>query len=117
MLNHSTGIDPNELVEVLHDEAKRITYHHLRNEHFPKVSMPQLFDALKASMDIDQAHDRPFCAALVVSRKTILPGSGFFAKAAELGKYDGPPDGEEASQFAKDQMRRVIRLCGGDPRF
>ncbi len=55
-----------------------------------------LTGALERLMSRDAAAERPFIAAWVMSRTTGLPGRGFFQKAAALGRYAGPDDGDAA---------------------
>lgn len=65
----------------------------------------QLTSALEESMELDAAADRPFRAALVVSRtRNGLPAPGFFACAARLGRYTGPEDGPAAEAFHRAQI-------------
>lgn len=65
----------------------------------------QLTQALEASMELDAAADRPFRAAVIVSRtRGGLPAPGFFVCAARLGRYDGPEDGPAAAAFHRAQI-------------
>ena len=54
------------------------------------ATIAQLTTALEALMEHDATQNHPFRAALVSGRlNNDLPAQGFFAKAAELGRYDG----------------------------
>jgi hypothetical protein len=49
-------------------------------------------------MEEDAAADRPFIAALVISRvRGGLPAPGFFNCARRLGRFAGDPEGQAAS--------------------
>jgi hypothetical protein len=63
-----------------------------------------LTTALERLMDVDAAPGRPFLAVWVVSRTTGLPARGFFQKAAALGRYAGPEDGD-AVWVAAERLR------------
>ncbi len=52
--------------------------------------------ALERLMERDTAAGSPLRAVWVVSRATGLPARGFFQKAAALGRYSGPEDGDAA---------------------
>lgn len=48
----------------------------------------------------------PMLSARVISRsRGGLPAPGFFMKCAELGLYDGPPDGPQAYAFHLNCLR------------
>ena len=60
---------------------------------------------LEALMELDQKHDQPLRAALVVSRSVPnLPGEGFFLKAQELGLMNGV----SASEFHQQCLNRLF---------
>jgi len=53
--------------------------------------------ALEALIEQDHRAGRPLLASFAVSRaRDGLPGRGFFLLLAELGRYDGPPQGPAA---------------------
>ena len=55
---------------------------------------------LEAQMAADAAAGRPFLAAVAAARLGPgLPAPGFFAAAAALGRYAGPPEGPAAAAF------------------
>lgn len=71
----------------------------------PPRSIHKLTEALERAMAEDAAAGRPFAAAMVVSRaREGLPAPGFFARAAALGRYDGPETGPEAARFHRDEV-------------
>ena len=63
--------------------------------------------ALERLMERDAAAGRPLLAVWVVSRATGLPARGFFQKAAALGRYAGPEDGDAA--WVAAERARLIR--------
>ena len=69
-----------------------ITYHALATEMRlkPPNTIHQLTTLLEELMREDAEADRPFIAALVVSKRPpLLPGRGFFQCAADLGRFSG----------------------------
>lgn len=52
--------------------------------------------ALEHLMERDAENGRPFRAAWAVSRATGMPARGFFDRAAALGRYAGPAEGDAA---------------------
>jgi hypothetical protein len=60
--------------------------------------------ALEQLMERDAAAGRPLLAVWVVSRATGLPARGFFQKAAALGRYSGPEEGD-ANWVAAERAR------------
>ncbi len=63
-------------------------------------SIARLTAALEATMADDAAAGRPFRAAVCAGRLSGgLPAPGFFAEAARLGRYGGPPEGAAAAAF------------------
>ena len=57
-------------------------------------------EALERLMEEDAAADRPFIAALAISKaRGGLPGPGFFDCARRLGRFAGDPDGQDARTF------------------
>ena len=56
--------------------------------------------ALERLMEEDAAADRPFIAALAISRaRGGLPAPGFFDCARRLGRFAGDPEGQDAWSF------------------
>lgn len=65
----------------------------------------RLASALEATMEQDARAGHPLRAARVLGRISGgLPARGFFAKARELGVYDGPDDGPAAQRFHAAQF-------------
>jgi hypothetical protein len=68
--------------------GETITYGALAREL--GLRMGELTTALEALMEQDATAGHPFRAALCAGRLNDgLPATGFFLKAAELGRYDG----------------------------
>ena len=80
--------------------AKRripITYQELAKalQILPPHSIHRVTEALERLMEEDAAADRPFIAALVISKaRGGLPAPGFFDCARRLGRFAGDRDGE-----------------------
>ena len=63
-------------------------------------------------MEGDAATDRPFIAALAISKaRGGLPAPGFFDCARPLGRCD--PDGQDARTFHAAELNAVFALWGG----
>ena len=74
-------------------------------------SIHRLVQALELTMAEDAHAQRPFIAALVISRaRGGLPAPGFFDLAARLGRHDGAESGAAAAQFHLQQMKQVLAL-------
>jgi|ADGO01.1.fsa_nt_gi hypothetical protein len=89
-------------------QATTITYQALATELQlqPPNTIHQLTTLLEASMQEDAQADRPFIAALVVSKRPpYLPGRGFFQYAAELGRFSGIES--EAAAFHAHELARA----------
>jgi hypothetical protein len=105
----------------LENFAKRrtpITYRELANalQISPPHSIHQVTEALERLMEEDAAAERPFIAALVISKaRGGLPAPGFFDCARRLGRFAGEPDGEDARTFHAAQLHAVF-ACWGDSR-
>ena len=97
----------------LESVAKRrilFTYQELAKalQILPPHSIHQVTEALERLMEEDAAADRPFIAALAISKtRGGLPAPGFFDCARRLGRFAGPRSG------CKDVSRRRAerRLC------
>ena len=65
-------------------------------------------------MEEDAAADRPFIAALVISKaRGGLPAAGFFDCARRLGRFAGDPDGLDAWSFHAAELNTVFARWGG----
>jgi len=103
----------------LENGAKRripITYQELAKalQILPPHSIQQVTDALERLMEEDAAANRPFIAALVISKKRGgLPAPGFFDCARRLGRFAGDPDGQDAWSFHAAELDTVFARWGG----
>src|ERR1700693_5475715 len=85
--------------------AKRrilITYQELAKalQILPPHSIHRVTEALERLMEEDAAADRPFIAALAISKaRGGLPAPGFFDCARRLGRFAGNPDGHDGRTF------------------
>ena len=87
----------DERDKALESVAKRrilITYQELANalQILPPHSIHRVTEALERLMEEDAAADRPFIAALAISKaRGRLPGPGFFDCPRRLGRFAGGP--------------------------
>ena len=74
-------------------------------------SIAKLTTALEALMVEDAAAGQPFRAALCTGRLTGgLPAAGFFLKARDLGRYDGPVEGPQAVAYVAAERAAIFKL-------
>ncbi len=103
----------------LESVAKRrilITYQELANalQILPPQSIHRVTEALERLMEEDAAADRPFIAALAISKaRGGLPGHGFFDCARRLGRFAGDPDGQDARMFHAAELDSVFAFWDG----
>jgi len=103
----------------LESVAKRrilITYQELANalQILPPHSIHRVTEALERLMEEDAAADRPFIAALAISKaRGGLPGPGFFDCARRLGRFAGDPDGQDGRTFHTAELNAVFARWGG----
>ena len=103
----------------LENGAKRripITYQELAKalQILRPHSIQQVTEALERLMEEDAAADRPFIAALVISKaRGGLPARGFFDCARRLGRFAGDPDGQDAWSFHAAELDSVFARWGG----
>ena len=103
----------------LENVAKRripITYQELAKalQILPPHSIHQVTEALERLMEEDAAADRPFIAALAISKaRGGLPAPGFFDCARRLGRFAGDPDGQDAWSFHAAELNAVFARWGG----
>ena len=113
------GADASRARAFLESVAKRrilITYQELANalQILPPHSIHQVTEALEHLMQEDAASDRPFIAALAVSKaRGGLPGPGFFDCARRLGRFAGDPDDQDARTFHATELSAVFAYWGG----
>jgi hypothetical protein len=80
----------------------------------PPHSIQQVTEALERLMEEDAAADRPFIAALVISKaRGGLPAPGFFDCARQLGRFAGDPDGQDAWSFHAAELNAAFARWGG----
>ena len=105
------------VLRTLAAEGRTITYRDLiaRAEILPPQRIHRLTLALEQLIREDHAAERPLLAVLAVSKVTDgLPGPGFFHLCAELGLYDGPDRGPEATAFHTRELARAWAYWGGE---
>ncbi len=75
----------------------------------PPNTIHQLALLLEELIEEDVRNGVPLIASLVISKqRNGLPAPGFFAKAQELGLYDGANSGTEAHAFHASELTRAI---------
>ena len=75
----------------------------------PPNTIHQVTEALEHLMTEDAATDRPFIAAIVISKaRGGLPAPGFFDCAARLGRFDGDAAGPEARAFHAAEFNAMV---------
>ena len=105
-----------EFLESLAKRRNLITYQELANalQILPPHSIHQVTEALERLMEEDAAADRPFIAALAISKaRGGLPAPGFFDCARRLGRFAGDPDGQDAWSFHAAELNAVFARWGG----
>jgi hypothetical protein len=99
----------------LESAAKRrilFTYQELAKalDILPPHSIHQVTEALERLMEEDAAADRPFIAALAISKtRGGLPAPGFFDCARRLGRF---ADGQDARMFHAAELNAVFARWG-----
>ena len=102
----------------LENVAKRripITYQELAKalQILPPHSIHRVTEDLERLMEEDAAADRPFIAALAISKaRGGLPAPGFFDSARRLGRFAGDPDGQDAWSFHAAELNAVFARWG-----
>jgi len=105
-----------EFLESLAKRRNLITYQELANalQILPPHSIHQVTEALERLMEEDAAADRPFIAALALSKaRGGLPAPGFFDCARRLGRFAGDPAGQDARTFHAAELNAVFSRWGG----
>jgi len=105
-----------EFLESLAKRRNLITYQELANalQILPPHSIHQVTEALERLMEEDAAADRPFIAALALSKaRGGLPAPGFFDCARRLGRFAGDPAGQDARTFHAAELNAVFARWGG----
>ncbi|HUK07992.1 MAG TPA: hypothetical protein VLX09_09005 [Stellaceae bacterium] len=102
--------------EFLESVAKRrivITYQELAKalQFLPPHSIHRVSEALERLMEEDAAADRPFIAALAISKaRGALPAPGFFDCARRLGRF---ADGQDPRTFHAAELNAVFARWAG----
>jgi len=77
----------------------------------PPHTIHQVTEALEQLMAEDAATDRPFIAAMVISKwRGGLPAPGFFDCAARLGRFAGDATGPDARAFHAGEFNASVAL-------
>jgi hypothetical protein len=77
----------------------------------PPHTIHQVTEALEQLMAEDAATDRPFIAAMVISKwRGGLPAPGFFDCAARLGRFTGDATGPDAKVFHAGEFNASVAL-------
>ena len=77
----------------------------------PPNTIHQVTQALEQLMAEDVAADRPFIAAMVISKaRGGLPAPGFFDCAAWLGRFAGDATGSDARVFHAGEFNASVAL-------
>jgi hypothetical protein len=80
----------------------------------PPRSINQVTEAVERLMEEEAAADRPFIAALAISKaRGGLPAPGFFESARRLDRFAGDPDGQDAWSFHAAELNAVFARWGG----
>src|SRR5437667_6841416 len=115
----SLGVRHARVRAFLESVAKRrslITYQELAKalQILPPRSIHRVTEALERLMEEDAAADRPFIAALAISKaRGGLPAPGFFDCARRLGRFAGDPDGQAGWSFHTAELNAVFDRWGG----
>jgi hypothetical protein len=111
--------DACKVTRISRERRKRripITYQELAKalQILPRHFIHRVTQALERLMEEDAAADRPFIAALAISKERGgLPAPGFFDCARRLGRFAGDPDGQDAWSFHAAQLNAVFARWGG----
>ena len=77
----------------------------------PPNTIHQVTEALEQIMAEDAAANRPFIAAMVISKwRDGLPAPGFFDCAARLGRFTGDAAGPDAKVFHAGEFNASLAL-------
>ncbi len=98
-------------LQVLAELRLPITYRDLAKAMLvsPPRTIHQITEALEQLMAEDSATDRPFIAAMVISKwRGGLPAPGFFDCAARFGRFAGDPTGPDARVFYAGEFNASV---------
>lgn len=107
------------LRDVLRDCARNgETIAYLELAHAAGMQPPHLVhrvtEALEEMLRADHAAGRPLLAALATRKNGPIPGRGFFWLLNELGRYDGPADGDDAIACHRAVLAEAIAYWSAD---
>ncbi|MCS3903808.1 hypothetical protein J2T55_001840 [Methylohalomonas lacus] len=114
----TAGVDADAVRAYLRGVARRgrpVLYRDAARELAlePPHTIHQLALLLEQLMVQDAQADVPLIAALVVSKqRNGLPAPGFFARARELGRYQGPDTGIPAREYHAAELKRAVDYWG-----
>ncbi|MEQ8250879.1 MAG: hypothetical protein RIB41_06550 [Oceanibaculum nanhaiense] len=80
----------------------------------PPHLVHRVTEALEEMLRTDHGAGRPLLAALATRKDGLMPGRGFFWLLNELGRYDGPPEGEEAIAHYRALLEEAIAYWSAD---
>ncbi|MFC3285902.1 hypothetical protein [Litchfieldella rifensis] len=98
------------ILETVPDSMLPMTYQQLAETLAlePPRTIQRVAQVLEQLMREDAEQDRPFIAALVVSRRGEgLPAKGFFDLAVELERF--PPDPAQHAEAYRAEFRQALR--------
>jgi hypothetical protein len=103
---HSSSVAKRRILFAYQEVAKAL-------DILPPYSIHQVTEALERLMEEDAAADRPFIAALAVSKtRGGLPAPGFFDCARRLGRF---ANSQDARTFHAAELNAVFARWGGSP--
>ena len=103
---HLQALAPRRLPITYREAAKGLLL-------LPPNTIHQVTEALEQIMAEDAAADRPFIAAMVISKwRDGLPAPGFFDCAARLGRFAGDATGPDARVFHAAEFNAALALWG-----
>lgn len=103
------GQQVRKLLETVPEEALPLTYQQVANalELTPPRTIQRVTQALEYLMREDAEAQRPFIAALVISRRgDDLPATGFFELAVQLGRFSA--DASQHVAYYRAERQRAF---------
>ena len=80
----------------------------------PPHLVHRVTEALEEMLRADHVAGRPLLAAMATRKDGLIPGRGFFWLLTELGRYDGPPEGDEAIAHYRILLAEAITYWSAD---
>lgn len=104
----SLATQVRRLLETAPESSLPLTYQQLATALglTPPGTIRRVAQALETLMHEDVEQDRPMLAALVVSRRSSLPGPGFFELAVDLGRL--PADPAQHAEAYRQEYQRAL---------